>query len=207
MAFKTILVGGTTNCYIVYNHENNKGFIVDPGSEASRILAEAEHLGLTIEAILLTHAHGDHVAALNQVRDSLGVKVYMHKDELETYYNQAPQFIAMMGGEVPDKEPDVLLNDGDTIELDCGKIKVMQTAGHTPGSVCYFYEDLLLSGDTLFQGSIGRTDFPGGDVQAMMRSLRKLAQLDGNLRVLSGHGPETSIGIEKRINPYMQQVL
>lgn len=207
MAFKTILVGGTTNCYIVYNHENNKGFIVDPGAESSRIFAEAEHLGLTIEAILLTHAHGDHVAALNQVRDSLGVKVYMHKDELETYYNQAPQFIAMMGGEVPDKEPDVLLNDGDTIELDCGKIKVMQTAGHTPGSVCYFYEDLLLSGDTLFQGSIGRTDFPGGDVQAMMRSLRKLAQLDGNLRVLSGHGPETSIGIEKRINPYMQQVL
>ena len=207
MAFKTILVGGTTNCYIVYNHENNKGLIVDPGAEASRILAEAEHLGLTIEAILLTHAHGDHVAALNQVRDSLDVKVYMHKDELETYYNQAPQFIAMMGGEVPDKEPDVLLNDGDTIELDCGKIKVMQTAGHTPGSVCYFYEDLLLSGDTLFQGSIGRTDFPGGDVQAMMRSLRKLAQLDGNLRVLSGHGPETSIGIEKRINPYMQQVL
>lgn len=207
MAFKTILVGGTTNCYIVYSHENNKGFIVDPGAEASRILAEAEYLGLTIEAILLTHAHGDHVAALNQVRDSLGVKVYMHKDELETYYNQAPQFIAMMGGEVPDKEPDVLLNDGDTIELDCGKIKVMQTAGHTPGSVCYFYEDLLLSGDTLFQGSIGRTDFPGGDVQAMMRSLRKLAQLDGNLRVLSGHGPETSIGIEKRINPYMQQVL
>lgn len=207
MAFKTILVGGTTNCYIVYNHENNKGFIVDPGAEAGRILAEAEHLGLTIEAILLTHAHGDHVAALNHVRDSLGVKVYMHKDELETYYNQAPQFIAMMGGEVPDKEPDVLLNDGDTIELDCGKIKVMQTAGHTPGSVCYFYEDLLLSGDTLFQGSIGRTDFPGGDVQAMMHSLRKLAQLDGNLRVLSGHGPETSIGIEKRINPYMQQVL
>lgn len=207
MAFKTVLVGGTTNCYIVYNDENKKGFIVDPGAEAGRILAEAEHLGLTIEAILLTHAHGDHVAALNRVRDSLGVKVYMHKDELENFNNQAPQFIAMMGGEVPDKEPDVLLNDGDIIELDCGKIKVMQTAGHTPGSVCYFYDDLLLSGDTLFQGSIGRTDFPGGDMQAMMRSLRKLAQLDENLRVLSGHGPETSIGIEKRINPYMQHVL
>ncbi|MDD7363345.1 MAG: MBL fold metallo-hydrolase [Peptoniphilus sp.] len=207
MAYKMVLVGGTTNCYIVYNQEMLKGFIVDPGADSARILAEVDKLNVDIEAILLTHAHGDHVSALNRVRDALDVEVYMHEDELENFRHQDPNFIAMMGGEVPDRDPDVLLKDKDVIELDCGKVEVLLTPGHTPGSACYKYDDLLLSGDTLFQGSIGRTDFPGGDLRAMMRSLDRLSKLDDNLRVLSGHGPETSIGIEKRINPYMRQVL
>lgn len=207
MAYQTVLVGGTTNCYIVYDERSLTGFVVDPGADANRILAEIERNNLKIKAILLTHAHGDHVAALNRVRDTLEVKVYMHEKELESFNHQDPNFIAMMGGEVPDREPDVLLKDGDRINFDFGEVEVLHTPGHTQGSCCYLYGDLLLSGDTIFQGSIGRTDFPGGSIRDMMHSLQKLSKLDDNLRVLSGHGPETSIGMEKRINPYMRQAL
>lgn len=206
MAIDTLLVGGTTNCYLVYDDAKN-GFIIDPGAEPEKILDHVKRLGLSIEGILLTHGHADHISALNKVRDALGVKVYMHEDELESFFNQSPQFIAMLGGEQPDKNPDVLLKDGDVIHFKAGDVKVIFTPGHTPGGVCYLYGDTLFSGDTLFQGSIGRTDFPGGDVSAIMESLVKLSKLDEDLRVLSGHGFPTTIGNEKHMNPFMRQVL
>ena len=206
MAIDTLLVGGTTNCYIAYDDDKN-GFIIDPGAEAEKILAHVKNLGLNIEGILLTHGHGDHISALNKVRDALGVKVYMHKDELENFLSQSPQFVAMLGGELPNKNPDVLLQDGDVISFKAGDVKVLFTPGHTPGGVCYLYGDTLFTGDTLFQGSIGRTDFPGGDVAAIMESLVKLSKLDEDLKVLSGHGFATTIGTEKRMNPFMRQIL
>lgn len=206
MAIDALLVGGTTNCYLVYDDAKN-GFIIDPGAESEKILDHVKRLGLSIEGILLTHGHADHISALNKVRDALGVKVYMHEDELENFFNQSPQFIAMLGGEQPDKNPDVLLKDGDVIHFKAGDVKVIFTPGHTPGGVCYLYGDTLFSGDTLFQGSIGRTDFPGGDVSAIMESLVKLSKLDEDLKVLSGHGFPTTIGNEKHMNPFMRQVL
>lgn len=206
MGYQRILVGGMTNAYLVYD-EKKRGFLVDPGAEGDKILAIVEAAGVKVEAILLTHAHGDHISALNRVRDALGVKVYMHKDEMVIYESADHNFVAMLGGEVPDRAPDVLVEDGDTIELECGEIRVMHTPGHTPGSVCYFYEDLILSGDTLFQGSIGRTDFPLGDIHAMADSLRKLTNCDENAVVLSGHGFETTIDDEKRSNPFIRQLL
>lgn len=206
MAVDTLLVGGTTNCYIVYDDDKN-GFIIDPGAEAEKILAYVKDQGLTIEGILLTHGHGDHISALNKVRDGLGVKVYMHKSELENFLSQSPEFVAMLGGELPDKNPDVFVKDGDVIHFKAGDVKVIFTPGHTPGGVCYLYEDTLFTGDTLFQGSIGRTDFPGGDVAAIMSSLIRLSKLDEDLKVLSGHGFPTTIGAEKRMNPFMRQIL
>ena len=122
MAIDTLLVGGTTNCYIVYDDDKN-GFIIDPGAEAEKILAYVKNLGLAIEGILLTHGHGDHISALNKVRDALGVKVYMHKDELENFLSQSPQFVAMLGGELPNKNPDVLLQDGDIISFKAGDVR------------------------------------------------------------------------------------
>ena len=206
MAIDALLVGGTTNCYLVYDDAKN-GFIIDPGAEPEKILDHVKRLRLSIEGILLTHGHADHISALNKVRDALGVKVYMHEDELENFFNQSPQFIAMLGGEQPDKNPDVLLKDGDVIHFKAGDVKVIFTPGHTPGGVCYLYGDTLFSGDTLFQGSIGRTDFPGGDVSAIIESLVKLSKLDEDLKVLSGHGFPTTIGNEKHMNPFMRQVL
>ncbi|MDY3119187.1 MAG: MBL fold metallo-hydrolase [Peptoniphilus sp.] len=206
MEVETLLVGGTTNCYLAYD-ENKNGFIVDPGAESEKILAHIDHLNVKIEGILLTHAHGDHISALNKVRDALDVKVYMHKNELENYLSQSPQFVAMLGGELPDRNPDVLLEDGEVIHFRAGDVQVIFTPGHTPGGTCYMYGDILFSGDTLFQGSIGRTDFPGGDTSAIMNSLVKLSKLDDDLRVLSGHGLPTTIGMEKRTNPFMRQVL
>lgn len=206
MAVDTLLVGGTTNCYIVYDDDKN-GFIIDPGAEAEKILAYVKDQCLTIEGILLTHGHGDHISALNKVRDGLGVKVYMHKSELENFLSQSPEFVAMLGGELPDKNPDVFVKDGDVIHFKAGDVKVIFTPGHTPGGVCYLYGDTLFTGDTLFQGSIGRTDFPGGDVAAIMSSLIRLSKLDEDLKVLSGHGFPTTIGAEKRMNPFMRQIL
>ena len=206
MAVDTLLVGGTTNCYIVYDDDKN-GFIIDPGAEAEKILAYVKDQGLTIEGILLTHGHGDHISALNKVRDGLGVKVYMHKSELENFLSQSPEFVAMLGGELPDKNPDVFVKDGDVIHFKAGDVKVIFTPGHTPGGVWDLYGDTLFTGDTLFQGSIGRTDFPGGDVAAIMSSLIRLSKLDEDLKVLSGHGFPTTIGAEKRMNPFMRQIL
>lgn len=198
-----LVLGGTaTNSYIVYNE--NDGILIDPADNASTILKVIDDHNINIEAILLTHGHGDHLGALNEVRNVLDVPVYLPKNDLVVYNTPSMNLAAMMGLSEPDKEPDHLLEDGEVLDFKVGQIRVIETPGHTPGSMCFLIDNsVLISGDTLFEGSIGRTDFEGGSWEEMKKSLDFLMTLPDELQVLPGHGETTTIGREKVSNPFI----
>ena len=181
-----------TNCYIVAN--GDRCFVIDPGYEASRILAVLQEKGLKAEAILLTHGHFDHVGAVRDLAGSLDCKVYIHEGDLSL----PPQFTA---GALYYTD---LYKGGITIEAAGLDVFIRHTPGHTPGSVCLLCEDHMFSGDTLFQGSCGRTDLPGGDWDTIVASLKRLGSLDKNYTVHPGHGMNTNLAFEKVYNPYMR---
>lgn len=193
----TIQVGSyEVNCSIM--SENGKAWIVDPGHEGARIAALLEKKGLEPEAVLLTHAHFDHITGIKELQKLFpGLPVYVHPEDTVMFghpFNQTPGEYDSIG--VPADIRDVA-----TLEI----AEVIHTPGHTPGGVCYYFpgDRLLLSGDTLFAGSIGRTDFPGGSMSKMMESLRKLMELPEDTLVIPGHGSHTTIGQEKVSNPYI----
>ena len=170
-----------TNCYLAAD-ENGNAAVIDPGDGAQEILARAAQEGLTIAAILLTHAHYDHMLAAAEVRAATG----------------AP-------GRMPELTADRVVREGDVIEAGGLRFTVLHTPGHTPGSCCYLCRRTLFSGDTLFMDSEGRTDFPGGDPHALAASLRRLAALEGDYAVYPGHGPATTLSRERAENPYLQR--
>ena len=181
------------NTYLLSN--GTEAAIIDPGYEADTILDRAAQMGLTIKAILLTHGHFDHVGAVKELVAETGCEVYIHAAEAtlppmmtagELYYTRT-------------------YAEGDTVTPISGvELKVLHTPGHTPGSVCLLWGDQMFSGDTLFEGSCGRVDFPGGDPQEMLKSLHRLASLQAEYKVHPGHGPSTTLSREKQYNPYMR---
>lgn len=190
------------NCTILT--VNDKAWIVDPGSEALFLAAQLTKMKLSPAGILLTHAHFDHIGAVNELQRRYGaIPVYVGENDIPVLthpFNQLPPDYPAI------EKPENLhgLKDGDFVpELDGAR--VLATPGHTPGGVCYhFPEDkLLVSGDTLFAGSVGRTDFPGGDMGTLMNSLEKLKALEDDTLVIPGHGPTTTIGEEKSANPFL----
>ena len=193
----TIQVGSyEVNCSII--SENGRAWIVDPGQEGARIASLLEKKGLQPEAVLLTHAHFDHITGIAELQKLFpGLPVYVHREDTVMFghpFNQMPGEYSSIG---------VPANIRDVEEL---KIcEVIHTPGHTPGAVCYHFpsDRLLLSGDTLFAGSIGRTDFPGGSMSKMTDSLKKLTALPDDTLVVPGHGSHTTIGREKATNPYL----
>ncbi len=199
---KMVLSICSTNCYIIYNAKTMKGLILDPAADSDTIDANVKMLGVDIEGILLTHGHFDHIGAADDLKKKYGVKVYAHEDEADVTENGLLNLSAMFQGNDSVKV-DVRLHDGDVFEL-CGfSIKLIHTPGHTKGSSCYIIndgeKDRLFSGDTIFCGSYGRTDFPTGDFKQLIDSiLNKLLVLDEDLEVYSGHGEQTFIGDEKK---------
>ena len=183
-----------TNCYVFHAEESAKCCVVDPGYEPDFILDSLENLGLTLEAILLTHGHFDHVGAVRQLAADTGCDVYLCAEDLvlPTQLTAGPLYYTKTYA------------DGDILHLAGLDITVVHTPGHTPGSVCLLSGTTLFSGDTLFAGSCGRTDLPGGDWTAIQASLKKLAAIDANLWVLPGHGESTMLRDEKKYNPYMR---
>ena len=182
-----------TNCYIVHEESSTDCLIIDPGYEPEILSSYLEEKGLTPEAILLTHCHFDHVGAVKDLAAQYDCKVFLDKKELAMppMLTNGPLYYTDGYG------------DGDTLTLAGIPIQVLETPGHTPGSVCLIMEDTLFSGDTLFAGSCGRTDLPCGDARAMRDSLRRLAALSENYRVCPGHGPSSTLNREKQTNPYL----
>lgn len=186
------------NCCLVYDGQNNAA-VIDPGDEADRILTKIAELSLNVRAVLLTHTHFDHIGAAARLQRELAAPVYVHADDVRGLTNAQYSVMPLADSPIADH----LLKDGDTVTVGDITFTVMHTPGHTVGSVCYRCENVLFAGDTLFAGSIGRTDFAGGDFSVMRRSLKRLASLPDDTQVIPGHGEETTIGFEKHSNPFM----
>ena len=183
-----------TNCYILHDELSKNCVVIDPGYDADFVLDKLNSLGLTLEAILLTHGHFDHVGAVKELAADTGCKVYLHPDDL----SMPPM---MTAGKLHYTDT---YTEGTQLHLAGLDMVVLHTPGHTPGSVCLVCETSIFSGDTLFQGSCGRTDLPGGDWSAITQSLKRLASLEGNFWVYPGHGGSTTLRDEKKYNPYMR---
>lgn len=194
-----------TNIYLIGCKATGTGAIVDAGGDTDGVLARAEERGLELTKILQTHAHIDHVGGLAAMKARTDAPIYLHEAELEMY-NAVEQQGRMFGMQVDQPPaPDIYLEDGDTVELGDLTAEVLLLPGHSPGGIAFLFADqgVIFSGDVLFAGSIGRVDLPGSDREQMEQSLERLKKLDDDIRVLSGHGPETTIGQEKSRNPFM----
>ena len=183
-----------TNCYLLWQEGQDSCLVIDPGYEPETVLEKAEALNLKIGAILLTHGHFDHVGAVKVLAEKTYCKVYICQEELSMpqQFTAGPLYYTHTYGE------------GSALQEAGISLRVLHTPGHTPGSVCLLAEDVLFSGDTLFAGSCGRTDLPGGDWATICNSLARLAKLQGNFTVCPGHGPETELDFEKQTNPYLK---
>ena len=190
-----------TNTYIV-SGDGKHCAIIDPGFEPQTILAKVNQLGLTVEAVLLTHGHFDHVGAVEKILSVTGCELWMHKADFTRPGDAINRYLYPLSGS---KTADILFySDGDKVIAGNLSFTVLSTPGHTPGSVCLLCEDCLFSGDTLFAGSCGRTDLPGGDAATIRQSLHRLRLLDRPFYVYPGHGCTTTLQEERRENPYLR---
>ncbi len=207
MILKTLVVGPfASNCYIVGSESSKHGLIIDPGAEAKLILKTVNDLSLTISLIVVTHAHIDHIGALAPVKESTGAKFAIHEAEAAASLGMFSRMLSSMtgGSFTQPPKPDRLLKDRDTIEIADLKFTVLFTPGHSPGGISLYGHGILFSGDTLFNYGIGRTDFPGCSYEQIMGSIKnKLMILPNETIVYPGHGPSTTIGEEKRGNPFL----
>lgn len=194
----------STNCYLIVNKTTREVLIVDPAEDAYKIEKIIDNAGMTPVAVLLTHGHFDHIMAVNDLKDRYQMPVYAHVDE-EDVLKQTSLNMSGMIGRIYTTSADHYVRDGETLNLAGLEIQVFHTPGHTKGGVCYYIPDekVLMSGDTLFHCSIGRTDFPTGSMSQLVRSVReKLFVLPDDVKVYPGHESITSIGYEKRYNPF-----
>lgn len=194
------------NTYILGDEDTKKCAIIDPGGSVIDIFNVIKKHNLTVEYILLTHGHGDHISTVPQIKERTDAKVIAHMDDDELLRDKSKNLSNQLPGPTVEFSADECVKDGDIIKLGNLKIKVIHTPGHTKGGICLKVGNHIFTGDTLFQGSIGRTDFYGGDYKKIMKSLKRLAKYSDDVIVYPGHGPTSTIGIEKRTNYYMQQV-
>ncbi len=224
MLVRMLTVGDLgTNCYLVGCQETHQGIVIDPGGDAELILAEVQRLGLRIVQIINTHGHFDHTLANRQVKETTGAPLAIHAADAEMLTNPLKSFSIWAGNLKPGPAPDALLKDGDVVRFGREELKVLHTPGHSPGSISLSFNPpggseppggstkppggsrVVFTGDALFQGSIGRTDFPGGNYDQLIRSITtRLLVLPDDTLAYTGHGPATTIGDERRDNPFLQ---
>ncbi len=194
------------NCYIIYSEITGDGIVVDPGGDIEIILGKIEENNLSIKYIVLTHGHGDHLGGgAKKLKEKLNVPVLVHEEDEELVKDANKNLSIIMDFGPVDFNPDILLKDGDAIEFGDLKAKVIHTPGHTRGGICLKINNHLFTGDTLFKGSIGRTDLLGGDYDNIINSIKeKILVLDDDIIVMPGHGESSTILEEKIYNPYLR---
>jgi len=209
MHIEKLVVGSfQENAYIVYNKDNREAVIIDPGDESQKIKEHIDRLGLTLLAILNTHAHVDHVGAVSDLQEWFDAPFYLHEQEKDVL-NRLNDHCAMFGLPVK-KEPNVAvwLTTDETITIGSFSIKIIHTPGHTPGGVCYIIDGHCFVGDTIFKGSVGRTDLPGGSWDILEGSLRKIIQeVPKEMIIHSGHGFDTTLAEEYIDNPFLHAIV
>ena len=200
MLIKTLPVGHLeTNCYVVTDENTLECAIIDPGAESNTILGYLEDNRLKCVAVMLTHAHFDHIGALDAVLSETGATLYVNEKETGTGMPGVRGFKPPEGA--------VVYSEGDTVKVGALEFGVIETPGHTPGGVTLVCGDALFTGDTLFRLSCGRTDFPGGDMNEELKSLKRLAGLPGDYDVYPGHDMATRLSVERATNPYMRHAI
>lgn len=194
-----------TNCYFVYREGGSQALVFDPADKGDYIYNGLKEKGFTVAAILLTHGHFDHIWGVEALKELSGVKVYAYEEEREVCENASVN-VSKGAGRPCIVQADTYLKDGEERTIEGISFKLLATPGHTKGSCCYYFEDdkILISGDTLFQESVGRTDLPTGSMSTLVRSVKeKLMPLPEDVRVYPGHGEATTIGYEKQYNPFI----
>jgi hydroxyacylglutathione hydrolase len=205
MILEILTVGElATNCYILGDEETKQGVVIDPGGDSEIIEAHLKKLKLKVKYIILTHGHIDHIGALSQLKKATGAAILIHSKDSAMLHDPSQNLSLFSGARTVAPRADRLLEEGDIIQ--CGKIKleVLHTPGHTPGGISLLTDKMILTGDALFCGSIGRTDFPGSSHQNLISSIKsKLLSKDDDFVIYPGHGPSSTIGEERRNNPFL----
>lgn len=208
MNYKRFPLGALwTNGYLFWDEETNGAFFIDPGGDPNDVLRFLQTHELILKMILLTHGHIDHIAGIHELIPFVGSNIFIDRNDSYMLRRPPSQLQKLLGVKCDAIENFQEIQDGRIINFDEYEIKVIETPGHTEGSVCFLIKDkdnnkILISGDTLFAQSVGRTDLEGGDYMKLNESLLRLGEFPDDLKVLPGHGPETSIGDEKLLNPY-----
>lgn len=191
------------NMYILVDENTKKCAVIDPGGAKDKILNYIKSNSLNLDYILLTHAHGDHIGAVNYIKSKTGAKVVAHSEEKELLLDNRKNLSYSMHCGPQEVDADIYVNDKDKLDLGELRLSFIHTPGHTKGCMCIRVNNEMFTGDTLFAGSIGRTDLYSGNYKQIEKSLKKLAKYEDNVKIYPGHGPSSTLGIEKVSNPYM----
>jgi hydroxyacylglutathione hydrolase len=195
-----------TNTYIVFCQDGGEAIIIDPAGSEQEIIRFVQAHNLSVKGILLTHGHADHLGAVEILRHHFSSPVWIHAGDAAMLENPELNLSAFMGKRLTVHAAERLLSNGDVLTIDGVLLNVLHTPGHTPGGICLVGPGCVFSGDTLFAGSVGRTDFPGGNMESLIEGINKhLMILDDHVKVFPGHGPQTSIGKERLQNPFLQR--
>jgi len=207
MVFENLCVGELeTNCYILGDEKTKEGIVIDPGGDFEIILKKLQALKLNCQYIVLTHGHIDHILAVPKLKEKTKAKILIHSKDSEMLNSPIKNLSIGMGFNFVCPKPDVLLEDGAVINCGTITLKVIHTPGHSPGGISLLGERIVFTGDALFNCSIGRTDFPGSSYEILIQSIKKkLLILPEETIVYPGHGPSTTIGEEKRFNPFLSE--
>jgi hydroxyacylglutathione hydrolase len=207
MKIDTVAVGPLqVNCFIVYDEDSHDAIVVDPGDEAERIIGLIEEKKLKVSRIVCTHAHFDHVGAVKRIKDKTGAAVLLHKGDSDIYMRVDKQG-ALWGFHIEQPPvPDLYVIEGDEVDIGRSRLTILHTPGHSPGGICLYGEGVILTGDTIFAGSVGRTDFPGGSLKELKSSFARIIALPPETMIFPGHGPLTSVKDEKEGNFFVYEL-
>ena len=207
MLVRKLVVGDLqTNCYVLGDEKSKEGVVIDPGGDPEEIEKVIQKEGLNIKYIILTHGHADHIAALTELKKKTNALIYIHAADSDMLVDPTYNLSIFTGQDLVCPKADKFLDDGDKVEVGSFELEVLHTPGHSPGGISLFTDKMIFTGDALFCGGIGRTDFPGASHTQLLKSIKdKILSKPDDTVVYSGHGPETTIGEEKQNNPWIRE--